>query len=201
MTEQVFYTTDLITSGSLAFDDGSVISFGTLANDGSGYGLNIGNKTVSSLLVRVGSVSAKSANIGLSEIAVYGTALNTNSTIGGDNNSTIGVNGTDITNSTIPVGGSTSFAWADDIALFASASASSAAPNQGASQAIDGKLGGYTPNGGDYTQEWASNGEGAGATLTLSWTQPVNIRGILLYDRPNTNVRTRIPTSRICLMD
>lgn len=163
-----------------------MISFGTLANDGSGYGLSIGNKTVKTLRVRVGSVSAKSANIGLSEIAVYGQSTTGNSSVGGGSNST---------NTTTPGSGGTSFAWADDIALFASASASSAAANQGAAKAIDGKLGGYTPEGGDSTQEWASNGQGVGATLTLSWTQPVNIRGILLYDRPNTNVRARIMTT------
>jgi len=95
------------------------------------------------------------------------------------------------TNDTTPTPGSedgTSFAWSNDIALFASASASSSAPDQGASKAIDGQLGGYDGLGGDYMQEWSSNGEGVGASLLLSWSRPVQIYRVLAYDRPNADV-------------
>lgn len=49
--------------------------------------------------------------------------------------------------------------------------------------AIDGLLGGFTTAGGDYTQEWASNGGGKGTTLTLTWATPVLVNLVVLYDR------------------
>lgn len=129
------------------------------------------------MFVRVGSVGYRTANAGLSEVVVLGSVLD----------------GT--TNDTTPTPGSedgTSFAWSNDIALFASASASSSAPDQGASKAIDGQLGGYDGLGGDYMQEWSSNGEGVGASLLLSWSRPVEIYRVLAYDRPNADVCPRV---------
>lgn len=164
---------DQITSGSITLDDGNTLSFGFLPNNGSGYAIPIGNVTTTSVFVRVGSVGYRTVNAGLSEVVVLGSVLDGS------------------TNDTIPIpgpGSGTSFAWSNDIALFASASASSSAPDQGAAKAIDGQLGGYDGLAGDYTQEWSSNGEGVGASLLLSWSRPVEIYSVLAYDRPNADV-------------
>lgn len=70
-------------------------------------------------------------------------------------------------------------------ALEASVTASSqnAADGQLASKAIDGEIDGYP---GNYTKEWATNGQGVGAWLQLDWTAPVAINKIVLFDRPNS---------------
>lgn len=71
-----------------------------------------------------------------------------------------------------------------NVARTASATASSESASYGqlASKAIDGIVDGYP---GDYTREWASNGERAGAWIKLAWTSPQTISRIALYDRPN----------------
>lgn len=69
----------------------------------------------------------------------------------------------------------------------ATASSWSAATSQTPDKAIDGVIGGYTESGGDYTKEWASNGETAGAWLSLTWSSPVTINRLVLNDRPNLN--------------
>ena len=73
-----------------------------------------------------------------------------------------------------------------NIALLATATASSqnTTTGQTASKAIDGVIDGYP---GDYTKEWATVGQGVGAWLTLTWTSPMVVDKIVLYDRPNTN--------------
>lgn len=48
--------------------------------------------------------------------------------------------------------------------------------------AIDGILGGNPDNN---LEEWASDGEGEGAWIRLSWDEPVSINRIALFDRPN----------------
>jgi hypothetical protein len=72
-----------------------------------------------------------------------------------------------------------------NIALNATATASSQTPayQQTAAKAIDGVADGYP---GDYTNEWATNGEKAGAWIQLDWTQNYTVNTIRLYDRPNT---------------
>jgi hypothetical protein len=66
------------------------------------------------------------------------------------------------------------------------ATASSAAPNQDASKAIDGVINGYsTGTGGDSTKEWATAGEGVGAALTLTFPSPIYVQTVVLYDRIN----------------
>jgi hypothetical protein len=39
--------------------------------------------------------------------------------------------------------------------------------------------------GGKKDQEWASNGEQAGAWIKLSWAEPQTINRVWLFDRPN----------------
>jgi LmbE family N-acetylglucosaminyl deacetylase len=51
-------------------------------------------------------------------------------------------------------------------------------------KAIDGVVDG-APAPGDYTKEWATNGQLAGAWITLTWTLPVTTSQVVLYDRPN----------------
>lgn len=78
--------------------------------------------------------------------------------------------------------------WSNDLALLATATASSAAQGQPASAAIDAVIGGFTNAGGDPSKEWSSNHQGAGAWLNLNWSQPVAVNFITLYDRPNPDV-------------
>jgi LmbE family N-acetylglucosaminyl deacetylase len=71
-----------------------------------------------------------------------------------------------------------------DVALLATVTASSenAAQGQQGIKAIDGIIDGYP---GDYTKEWATLGQLAGAWIQLSWSSPVQVNEIVLYDRPN----------------
>ncbi len=69
-----------------------------------------------------------------------------------------------------------------NVARNAAALASSQAPGQPATAAIDNVIAGYPANPG---AEWSSNGQRAGAWLQLSWTTPQTIDRVLLYDRPN----------------
>jgi hypothetical protein len=73
-----------------------------------------------------------------------------------------------------------------DLALGATATASSSNPSQGAPKAIDGLATGYREDGtGSLAAEWATNREGVGATLTIRWPSPVIVSTVVLYDRPN----------------
>jgi hypothetical protein len=74
----------------------------------------------------------------------------------------------------------------DNVAISAVATASSVQGGSpsGPEGAIDGFVGGYPD---DSSQEWASNGEKAGAWLQLDWKTPQTVDRIWLYDRPNTD--------------
>ena len=50
------------------------------------------------------------------------------------------------------------------------------------SKAVDGVITGYP---GTYTYEWATNGQLAGAWIQLTWSSPVQLSQVVLYDRPN----------------
>jgi hypothetical protein len=65
----------------------------------------------------------------------------------------------------------------------ATASSQNTSTRQLASSAIDGVAEGYSH--GDYTHEWATTGQAAGAWLRLDWTGPRTIASVVLYDRPN----------------
>src|SRR5207249_3272137 len=47
-------------------------------------------------------------------------------------------------------------------------------------KAIDGMIDGYP---GDYTKEWATIGQLAGAWIQLNWSSPVQVTQIVLWDR------------------
>jgi hypothetical protein len=71
-----------------------------------------------------------------------------------------------------------------NIASLSSVTASSedASTGQLAIKAVDGVISGY-PN--DYTAEWATNGQLAGAWINLGWTKSYVVDKIVLFDRPN----------------
>lgn len=52
-------------------------------------------------------------------------------------------------------------------------------------KAVDGIADGIAGPGGDYTREWATLGELAGAWIQLTWRAPVTVDEVRLYDRPN----------------
>jgi uncharacterized repeat protein (TIGR02543 family) len=64
------------------------------------------------------------------------------------------------------------------------ASSQSSSTGQTAVKAVDGVIDGYP---GDYTKEWATNGEKSGAWLNLSWATSYAVNQVVLYDRPNVN--------------
>jgi hypothetical protein len=67
---------DQITSGTLTFSDGTVVSFGELPNDGTtGVTVTLPSAiTTTALLMTVTGVSSTTLNIGLSEIEAWGVA-------------------------------------------------------------------------------------------------------------------------------
>jgi LmbE family N-acetylglucosaminyl deacetylase len=74
----------------------------------------------------------------------------------------------------------------NNVGLQATVTASSETPAtlQYATKAVDGVIDGYP---GDYTKEWATNGEKVGAWLNLTWPVSQTINQIVLYDRPNSD--------------
>ncbi len=71
-----------------------------------------------------------------------------------------------------------------NVAPNASVTASSQNTSDGqlAVKAVDGVIDGYP---GDYTREWATTGQGAGAWIKLTWSNPYIVDRVMLYDRPN----------------
>ena len=63
------------------------------------------------------------------------------------------------------------------------ASSQNGADSQLAEKVIDGVIDGYP---GNYTREWATQGQGAGAWIQLSWPTPVTVDHVVLFDRPNS---------------
>ncbi|KAL8279274.1 hypothetical protein RQP46_008311 [Phenoliferia psychrophenolica] len=141
------------------FSDGTIITVGSLPNNGAPLAVTFPQVTTTSLLFTCTAVSSSTSNVGLSEIQVFGLF------------------GSATANGLNPI----------NLARYSIATASSSSQYQGANKAIDGQLGGYS--NGDYTMEWASAGEKAGAWLLLTFTAPVIITSVKLMDRPNSNDR------------
>jgi len=80
-----------------------------------------------------------------------------------------------------------------NIASLAAVTASSENPADGqqATKAVDGVVDGYP---GDYTREWATSGQRAGAWIRLSWATPYVVDRVVLYDRPNLSDRVTAGT-------
>ncbi|HEY3407421.1 MAG TPA: PKD domain-containing protein [Propionicimonas sp.] len=64
----------------------------------------------------------------------------------------------------------------------ATASSQNTADGQTAAKAIDGSPLGYPA---DYSREWVTARQGAGAWLQLTWSSAVTLERVVLYDRPN----------------
>jgi uncharacterized repeat protein (TIGR02543 family) len=64
------------------------------------------------------------------------------------------------------------------------ASTQNTSTGQTAVKAVDGAITGYP---GDYTKEWATINQGAGAWFNLVWSTPYSVSQVVLYDRPNLN--------------
>jgi hypothetical protein len=65
------------------------------------------------------------------------------------------------------------------------ASSENTSTGQLAVKAVDGNTDGAGT--GDFTHEWATVGQKAGAWLNLQWSSPVTLDSIKLFDRPNAN--------------
>lgn len=166
--------------------DFSTIMIGALHNNGWATVINFAPKTFSSLTLLVTSVSSTTDNVGLSEIQVYGPAVTASPSPPSTPASTppppSPASSTATTSSSCACPSTSPNV---DLAIVAVATSSSGAQSQGPEKAIDGVVAGYLPAGGDYTKEWASNGQGVGATLTLTWAQTVTAGRLVLFDRPN----------------
>jgi len=75
-----------------------------------------------------------------------------------------------------------------NIAPLSAVTASSETPATGqlAIKAVDGVIDGFP---GDFTKEWATDGQGAGAWIDLSWPATYIVNRIVLFDRPNGSDR------------
>lgn len=169
-------TDDWITGGSIQFDDGTSLPISSLDNSGGATVFNLSSPAnMSSLQFTVSSAGPSSGNVGLAEIVVsYSQPQTPTPKTVAQNSTVVAQPAPDIDTSI-------------DLALNATVSASTSSPNQGASKAVDGEIGGYTSSGGDYTEEWASLGEGAGAWYKLTWPYGITVNQVVLYDRPNPN--------------
>ncbi|NIZ92784.1 DUF7402 domain-containing protein, partial [Kineococcus rubinsiae] len=81
-----------------------------------------------------------------------------------------------------PVGSSVDLARSASVV----ASSENSGTGQTAAKAVDGVVDGYP---GVSSAEWASAGEGVGASLTLSWPAAVSLSRVVLFDRPNLDDR------------
>ncbi|KAK4052092.1 hypothetical protein OIV83_002386 [Microbotryomycetes sp. JL201] len=169
---------DWITGGTLTFADGSSTSFGALANEGSATLVQLDQAVVTdSITLSVTSVGPSSSSVGLAEIRAYGDLCKGCAFTSASTATTVSPAGI--------VSGNGAYA---DLALQATATASSWSAVQPPDRAIDGVINGYTSNGkGNYSAEWASNGETIGAWLNLTWPAYYMIDSLVLYDRPNDN--------------
>ncbi|SCV68200.1 BQ2448_321 [Microbotryum intermedium] len=163
---------DQITGGFVTFSDGSTVPIPALANAGTATPVNFAGRATTSVTLTVASVSSTTSNIGLSEWQIYYVASSAATT----------------TATSTASAGVTSPTPGTDLAMLGTATSSSNGPGQGPEKAIDGLIGGYKEDGtGIYTQEWASNGQGVRATLTITWSSPMTMNLFVMYDRPNLN--------------
>ncbi len=149
---------DQVTAATLTFSDGSTVAVPALDNDGTGTTIGFPARTTTTLRITVTAVGPATTNVGLSEIQTWGSGP----VIAPPPPAPTGSN----------VAGSAT----------ATASSENVADGQTAAKAIDGVINGYP---GDYTAEWATSGGGAGSWLQLTWAGPVQLNGVVLFDRPN----------------
>ena len=85
---------------------------------------------------------------------------------------------------TISVAASNSANVARTLNATATASTQNSGDGQTAAKAIDGSPLGYPT---DYSREWVTSRQGAGAWIQLTWNQTVSLDHVVLYDRPNAS--------------
>lgn len=162
-----------MTGCTLTFSDGSSVSVGALANDGSATLVTLPGTVVTQMIVlAVTSTSSATSNVGLAEFRAYGTicdgcALGNNFTNASATTTT----------STGVVTGTGAYA---DLALLATASASSYGSSQPPDRSNDGVISGYPAN---YSAEWATSGQTTGAWLNLTWDAYYLVDSVVLYVR------------------
>ena len=83
---------------------------------------------------------------------------------------------------TVPAAGSANVART--LTATATASTQNTADGQTAAKAIDGSPLGYPV---DYSREWVTVRQGAGAWIQLTWSAAVTLNRVVLYDRPNAS--------------
>jgi hypothetical protein len=128
-----------------------------------------------SIKLTVTAVSASSGNVGLAEFQAYGAVCS-----GCAFNSTTSAS---TLTSTGFVSGNGAYS---DLALQATATASSYSTGQGPEKVNNGEIGGYTDDDpSNYLNEWASNGELVGAWINLTWPAYYMVDSLIFYDRPN----------------
>ncbi|MCP4135964.1 MAG: discoidin domain-containing protein, partial [bacterium] len=71
-----------------------------------------------------------------------------------------------------------------NIAPFSRVLVSSQGSAQAGIKAIDEEKDGYP---GDYSREWSTRSETAGAWITLEWERTFSVDSVILYDRPNSS--------------
>ncbi|KAK4050566.1 hypothetical protein OIO90_005033 [Microbotryomycetes sp. JL221] len=167
---------DWITGGTLTFADGSATSFGALANEGSATLVQLDTPVVTdSVTLTVTSVGDQSSSVGLAEIRAYGAVCKGCPFTSAGTATTVSPAGI--------LSGTGAYA---DLALQATATASSWSSVQPPDRAIDGVISGYSPSGkSNYSAEWATDHETVGAWLNLTWPAYYMIDSLVLYDRPN----------------
>ncbi len=156
--------------------EGAVVTLnGTGSSDPDGDALSYQWTQVSGLSVQLTNPTAATASFtaptGLTQDAVLGFQLQVSD---GQASSTATVNVTVKSNAYT------------NIANLATVTASSenTSTQQTAVKAVDGVATGYP---GDYTKEWATNGQKAGAWLKLTWSGVYVVDKVVLFDRPNLN--------------
>lgn len=165
----------MLPSFSLLLSDLSTILIGPLNNNGSDTTFTFPATTFSSFTLLVTNVSSTTGNVGLQEIKVYAPTTTSASAPALSPPLATPFSTPSTVNGSVVI----------DLARLAFAEASSSSKDQGPEKAIDGVVSGYTPGGGDYTREWASYGQGLGATLILTWPTPITASSLVTFDRPN----------------
>ncbi|MCU1396491.1 MAG: hypothetical protein JWM34_4919 [Ilumatobacteraceae bacterium] len=147
-----------ITNATLVFSDGTSVQTGPLENDGSATIVNLPEAiTTTSVKLTVTAIDDGGLNIGLSEIEAYGDGA-------------IPVTPPPVTTTNVAPNATVT------------ASTQDVSTGQTAAKAVDGSADGYP---GDYSHEWATQGEGVGAWIQLTWTSPQTLTQLVLHDRPN----------------
>jgi hypothetical protein len=186
---------DWVAGGTLTFSDGSTVAVPALKNDGGPVVVAFPPRTTTSVKFTVTAVGPTTTNVGLAELQVWtsGSApavpaaptLPTPPPPAPPVPVVPAACGTPTAPTTPAVTvPATMPAASTDLAPAAVVTASSENTGQLAANVVDGRIDGY-PH--DWTAEWATQGCGAGAWLTLTWATPVTLDHVVLFDRPNAN--------------